>query len=508
MSEMNRRNFLSAAAAASIPAPAQQPTKPNILLILGDNQQAATIANRSLCRTPNVNRLAAEGMLFQRAYTNAAVCSPARNALLTGAFNWRFGTYNQPDTISAIANDPFPDIVTYAQLLSRAGYRCGYNGKWHTSTKRTPFDFGYHDVGAPNRYRDEAARRLRARGITPHDMETKRKTVRTVQWPGSEPFGLWGYTEGDEEQTELHHVAEGGIRMLREFSRRAQPWLIEVHFPEAFRAWPLRKYRDRYDSRSIPVPRSFRDTFAGKPAMQRREAESYGPMSEQDFREGRAFYYASFEELDAQVGRLLRALDETGQADNTVVVFAADHGAPWGAHRMWLPCFAPYEEIYRIPMAVRWPGHVKAGTVCDGLVQLHDLGHTFTEIAGAAALPHAHGASIAPLLRDPKNAQWRDMILCAWYGQNFLMNQRMAITSQHKYVFNTFDYDECYDLRNDPEEMRNIAAERRAAPVVDDMRARLYELMERFGDPHSGQGPSGRFLAPRYLPRGKRLPAI
>lgn len=87
------------------------------------------------------------------------------------------------------------------------------------------------------------------------------------------------------------------------------------------------------------------------------------------------------------------------------------------------------------------------------------------------------------------------------------MNQRMAITSRHKYVFNTFDYDECYDLKDDPDEMRNIAGESRAAPVVDDMRARLYELMERFGDPHSGQGPSGRFLAPRYLPRGRRLPA-
>jgi len=79
-------------------------------------------------------------------------------------------------------------------------------------------------------------------------------------------------------------------------------------------------------------------------------------MTERDYQEGRAFYDASFEQMDEQVGRVLDALEESGQADNTLVVFTADHGAPWGAHRMWLPCFAPYEEIYRTPMVVRWPG--------------------------------------------------------------------------------------------------------------------------------------------------------
>src|SRR5262249_4664547 len=161
------------------------------------------------------------------------------------------------------------------------------------------------------------------------------KTVRTVSWPGSEPFGLWGYSEGEEEQSELAHVAGAGIAMMKRFAAAAQPWLVEIHFPEAFRAWPLRKYRERYDAAAIPLSPSFHDTFANKPGMQKREAESYGAMSEKDYREGRAFYYASFEQLDTQVGRILRGLDETGQAGNTLVVYAADHGAPWGAHRMW-----------------------------------------------------------------------------------------------------------------------------------------------------------------------------
>jgi len=94
------------------------------------------------------------------------VCSPARNALLTGAYDWKFGTYDQPDNPASVKDDPFADIVTYAQLLARAGYRCGYHGKWHTSTRRIPLDFGYHEIGAPHRYRGDAGRRCDC-GIPP-----------------------------------------------------------------------------------------------------------------------------------------------------------------------------------------------------------------------------------------------------------------------------------------------------------------------------------------------------
>ncbi len=500
---MERRTFLQAAAGASA-GMAQAGRRPNILLIMGDNQQAATIAGRSLCRTPNINRLASEGILFDRAYTNAAVCSPVRNALLTGSYNWKFGTYEQPDTAASVSNDPFSDVVTYAQLLSKAGYHCGYNGKWHTSTKRTPIDFGYHEIGAPHRYKGEAAAKLKALGIQ-QKREGARRPVKTIRWPGSEPFGLWGYTDGEEETSELAHVADSGIAMMKKAAAGNRPWLVEMHFPEAFRAWPLKKYRDRYDARAIPVDASFKDSFNNKPNMQRREAESYGQMTENDFREGRAHYYASFEQLDTQVGRVLKALDETGQAENTLVVFAADHGAPWGAHRMWLPCFAPYEELYRVPMAVRWPARIKPGGKCDHLVQVHDLAHTFVDLAGASPLPNKHGLSFAPLLADPGRQQWRDMLLTAWYGQNFLMIQRMVITRRHKYVFNAFDFDECYDLVEDPSEMRNVVSDPGKKSDVDDLRARMYELMIQFGDPFGG-GAMGesRFMAPRYLPRGAR----
>lgn len=508
---MNRRSFVKSAAGAAVlasagptPAPAQA-RKPNFLLILGDNMQARTIAGRSPCRTPNINRLASEGLLFQRAYTNAAVCSPARNALLSGAFNWKFGTYNHPDQASAVSRDPFPGLVTYPSILREGGYRLGYNGKWHTSVERIPTDFGFHEIGAPNRYRGQARKRLIEHGWQPLADNRRRRAAKTVQWPGTDPFGLWGLSLGEEEETGNYAVADSGIDMIRRFSRDDAPWHIEVHFPEAQRGWPIDNYLQRYDAGRIPVDANFHDTFENKPNMQRREAESYGPMSDSDFSDWRAHYYASFEQLDSQVGRILDALEESGQADDTVVVFAADHGAPWGAHRMWLPCFAPYEEIYRIPMVVRWPGVIEPGSESPRLAQLHDLGHTFLDIAGMRPLPHAHGASLQPLFREPERSDWRQALMCAWYGQDFLMSQRMAITERHKYVFNAFDFDECYDLLEDPGEMVNVVNSTRHVEVVDDMRARLYELMDKFEDPYGDRGTAVRFMAPRYLPRGKRL---
>ena len=132
--------------------------------------------------------------------------------------------------------------------------------------------------------------------------------------------------------------------------------------------------------------------------------------------------------------------------------------------------------------------------------------------AGAAKLPYADGRALQPLFQNPQRSDWADEILCAYYGGEYLYTQRIAITDRFKYVFNGFDYDELYDLRNDPEEMRNQVASREYRVQADDMRARLYEMMARFEDPYgdvqarnSIGSPPNRYGGPRYLPRGKRM---
>src|SRR4051812_25940290 len=142
---INRREFLMTPAAVSAAAP-QGRKQPNILHLQSDQQQWATIAGRSACRTPNLNRLAAAGQLYERSYTPSAVCCPARAMLLSGAYHWHNGVYNQIHSAPSVHRDMNPDVVLYSQRLRDAGYRLGYVGKWHASWNRGPLDFGYHEA--------------------------------------------------------------------------------------------------------------------------------------------------------------------------------------------------------------------------------------------------------------------------------------------------------------------------------------------------------------------------
>jgi arylsulfatase A-like enzyme len=511
---LNRREFV-AATTTTAAVNAQPARRPNILHIMSDQQQWATIAGRSECRTPNLNRLAESGLLFERPYTPSAVCCPARAIILSGAYHWHNGVYNQIHSSPSVHRDMNPDVVLYSQRLREAGYHLGYVGKWHASWVRTPFDFGFQEGSSVHSCWPEALKKydLNPDRVERPKAQLKRTITRSIEWPGSEPFAMWGYREGPEEATPEYDLAERAIRMMSRFAKGSAPWHLEIHFVEPHDAYmPLKKYLDRYDPRAIKVPKSFYDTFQGKPGLHRRESESWGKVTEEDYRQSRAYYYAYVEQLDAQLGRILAALQETGQADNTLVVFTTDHGDMVGAHRMWIKGWIPYEECYRVPLMVRWPGVIQPGSRTSHLVQTHDLAHTYVEAARAQKLPYPDGRALQPLFQNPNRSDWDDQILCAYYGGEFLYTQRIAITQRFKYVFNGFDIDELYDLEKDPEEMHNAVSDPRYHAEADDMRARLYALMAKFEDPYgdvqarnSIGNPPNRYGAPRYLPRGKRI---
>jgi arylsulfatase A-like enzyme len=506
---MLRREFLGTP--ASLAAPGQPATRPNILHIQSDQQQWATIAGRSECRTPNINRLVREGLLFERAYTPSAVCCPSRAMTLSGAYHWHNGVYNQIHSAPSVKRDLDPGVVLYSQRLHDAGYRLGYVGKWHCSYLRTPADFGFEEVANVFGCSREALKKL---NLNPDDVprpaaRLATKPARMFSWPGSEPFVMWGHREGPEEATPEAYSTDCAIRMMSRFARGGRPWHLEVQYVEPHDPYlPLKKYLDGYDPRSIPVAANFFDTFQNKPGLHRRESGTWGRVTEDDFRQSRAHYYAYTEQLDHQVGRLLRALDETGQAANTLVVFTTDHGDCVGAHRMWIKGWIPYEECYRIPLMMRWPGRIQPGSTTEHLVQLQDLAHTYTEIAGARAMPYPDGRSLTPLFASPQRGDWSDDILCAYYGGEFLYTQRIAINRRFKYVFNGFDYDELYDLGEDPGELRNVVDEPDYRAQAGEMRERLYAMMNRFEDPFGDVNPRNsagerpnRYGAARYLPR-------
>ena len=457
-----------------------------------DQLQWQAVARRSLCRMPNVQRIVDRGLLFNRAYTPSAICCPARAMLLSGAYHWHNGVYNQVHVHASITQDMFPDVVTYSQRLKNAGYWLGYVGKWHASHVRTPLDFGFDEIAAPSGYTSAMLEGIRfgpGDGPEHNPNRTPHRIIhqRVFHWPETKPFAQWETREGDERLTESCWFADAGIRMLHRAVAAGKPWHVEIQFQAPHDPyWPFRQYVERYRAEDIPVPPSFHDTFENKPHWHRRDAALWEGLTERDVRESRAHYYAYCEQLDTQIGRVLDALETTGQRDRTLIVFTTDHGDLVGAHRMYGKGWMPYEECYRIPLAVSWPGRIPEGTCCEHLVQLQDIAHTVVDLAGGTPLPHADGRSLAPLFAQPHTADWEDARLCAYYGGEYLLIQRMLVTPRYKYVHNGFDIDMLFDLRNDPDEMQNLVVDPGHATIRDALRHQLLELMMRHGDPYAG----------------------
>lgn len=487
------------------------PDRPNILLVMGDHAVWSMIAGRSRINTPNLNRLAAEGLAFERSYTPVSVCCPARAMLATGSYPWHNGVFNQVHVPQSMNPDLRADVVTYAQRLQAVGYRTGYIGKWHASHIRGPLELGYDEYGGvrndpdapvPSRYRlpDDPAEFYgnHVAGFPPAVSGSK-----LVRWPGSEPFEMWAVDERPPEATHTHFLAERATAMIERFAARrgarSQPWHVEVHFPEPHDSYrPLREFLERYPDDEVELPPSYYlETFAGKPGMHEREAGLWSELTEADFVAGRRHFYAYCEQLDHYVGRILDALAASGQADDTIVVFASDHGDLVGAHRMFIKGWMPYEEGHRIPMVARWPGVIPVGSRTDALVQLHDWAHTFVAIGGAEPLPYAGGQDLTPILRNPHTATGPDSLLNVYYGGEFLYTQRILITRDYKYVFNGFDHDEFYDLVRDPHELHNLITHPAYRATIAAARDQLRERMHALEDPYSA---GNRYGAPRYLP--------
>lgn len=487
-------------------------SKMNILWITTDQQQWRTIANRSLCRMPNVQRLIDSGMLFNRAYAPMPVCCPVRAMWISGAYPWHNGVYTQVHSAPSLTVDMHRDVVTYSQRLKEAGYCLGFVGKWHAGHRLTPVDFGFDEIAMPLAYGPGTLERLgisrpKYGKFSVENPYIQYIPVRQFSWPGSKPFNMWGYYKGPIEELDTTRVANAAIDMINRFTKDKKPWHIAVHFQEPHDPYdPHEEYLKRYDPNMMPVPESFYDTFAGKPGMHRRESQTWGDVTEDDVRQSTAHYFAYCEQIDDQIGRILDALERSGQMDNTMIFFTSDHGDMLGAHRMWIKSWMPYEEVYLMPLVIKVPGMKKG--VCDHLVQTHDIPHTFLELVDAQPLPYPDGRSLKPLLENPDTQEWDDAVLCAGYGCEFFVTQRILITTRWKYVFNGFDFDEMYDLEKDPAEMHNIIDDSLYITVRSQLRAKLYELMNKLGDPYGDVGPGGengakpnRYEAPRYLPR-------
>ena len=479
---------------------------PNIVLILTDQHHISALghAGELPVHTPHVDRLAREGTRFTHAFCCAAICSPSRAALFTGQWPHRFGYMANEIRL----DDPGEHL---AKRLTDADYRLGYIGKWHADEQRMPSAYGFegHDFpgyGNPGGlFRSEKQSPAQHRALGPYYeyLAEQGLDVPHIDKPVYSHLDkprrlLSGRHSGPVEASIPHFLASSACEQIHRFARRSahdgRPFFSWINFwgPHNPHVIPA-PYDTMYDPATIGEPPSAGDTFDGKPDVQRRFSQYWGmygaPWSA--WQQHIAHYLGYVTLIDEQVGRIRAALEESGQWDNTLVVFAADHGEMLGRHQQIDKGPFAYDDIYRVPMIATGPG-VARGHECHELVYLQQLFGTFVDTAtGDPPLEHDFGQSLRPLMAGDTGlagAAGHDAVFTTFDSLVRLHFPHRAVrTRTHKYVYNTTDRCELYDLERDPHEMRNVVDDPAYADVKAELKARLLEHLRDVKDHQSNR---------------------
>ncbi|MFO8006534.1 MAG: sulfatase-like hydrolase/transferase [Candidatus Brocadiia bacterium] len=439
----------------------------NILLIQSDQHRfdCLGVNGHRVVGTPNLDALAAEGRNFTHAFCPIPLCMPTRASMLTGQWPTEHMQIANFDTESPRGFRD--DLPTFSELLSAAGYRLGYVGKWHGHPERGPEEFGF-DTYVPNwRYKPWREEQ----GLPPIPSEQG--------WMGeTDPHAA-------PEQSSLAWQADQTIALLEEFAGGDKPFFLrwdppEPHLPSR----PPSEYAEMYPPERIEPWGSFGDTFEGKPYIQAQQLRTWGieDWSWQQWAPVVGRYLAIITLMDHQIGRVLRHLEELEVAEETLVIYTADHGDMCGSHGMIDKHYIMYDDVVRVPLIARWPGG-PAGS-CDAFVSnALDLSATFMEAAGLPAPETFRDRSLGAVLRGEADDVGREDIFSTYHGNQFgLFSQRMVRDRRWKYVWNATAEDELYDLEADPWELRNLARDPAHADELTRLRHRLVDWMERTND--------------------------
>ncbi len=498
-----------------IPSCTQNPDqKPNIIFIMSDDHafQAISAYDDKLIETPNIDRLAKEGMRFNRAYVTNSICSPSRAVILTGKHSHLNGVRDNINVFDS-ARQTFPKI------LQQSGYETAVIGKWHLKSQPSGFDYW--------RVLPDQGVYYQPKFRTPGGIITEQGYVTDV-------------------------ITDLALEWLSDVRDKSKPFMLMYQHKAPHRSWmPAQEYLDEFMNKPIPLPETLFDDYSGrgtaakdaemrikehmgltndnkiKPEIvdelgleefsqwyaaiyernynlmtaneQQKWDATYGPVNNEflknpptgdsltlwKYRRYMEDYLASIKSVDDNVGRLLDYLEESGLDENSIVVYTSDQGFYLGEHG-WFDKRFMYEESFRTPLLIRWPGKIEPASVNENLVQNLDFAETFLDAAGVEIPGDMQGQSLLPLLED-KTDDWRDALYYHYYeypGIHAVKRHYGISTERYKLIHFYHDVDEweLYDLVKDPQEMRNVINDPGYSQIKTDLEKRLMELRIQYGD--------------------------
>jgi len=448
-----RREFFGSAAVAALSAAVAQPRKPNVLYVFSDEHRACSMPGEPFneAYTPHLESFARQGVTFRNCISNYPVCSPYRAMLLTGRWPYQTGIIDNALQLR-------PEEVSLGETFRRAGYRTGYVGKWHLSPgdeggqfiAKGPARQGFEDWhvwSRTNQHFDQSFT---------FDPETGRKI---------QPKGYNCTLMTDE-----------GIDFIER--HKSEPWMLMIswnpphpNFLDAPADW-----KKRYEPQAL----RFRpNTTADVTIALRRSFQGY---------------YGHISAVDAEFGRLLKKLDETGQADNTIVIYTSDHGDMMGSHGFGGKRL-PWEESCRVPFLLRYPGVVAPGSSLAGLFSTIDIYPTLCGIAGLQAPSHCVGRDLSAAMRGKAARLPESSFLMHIQKINATGGEdnpaplfRGVRTDRHSYAVADDGRWCLYDNREDPFQVHNLIDEPARAGLVRDLDGLVLDWLKTAGDPFPYEG--------------------
>ena len=484
--------------------------RPNIIYIMSDDHgyQALSCYDGRLNKTPNLDRIADEGVLFSRAFVTNSICSPSRAALLTGKFSNKNGLY-----INRNKHNNFDGSqITFPKLLQKAGYQTAIVGKWHLRNEPTGFDYWNILPGQGHYYNpdfNEMGQVKRVEGYV-----TSIITDLAIEWlenrnpdksfcllvhekaphrpwiPDTSTFHLYRdehFTIPDnyfDDYAGRRGAKEQKMNIIRDMDIAYD---LKMTDKEKEINTPYRGLLEKMLLRFSPTQRAAWDREYG-PKIEAFKAAQLNEKALAIWKLRRYLtdYLRCVASVDQEIGRLLDYLDKSGLAENTIVVYSSDQGFYLGEHGYFDKRFM-YEESFRTPLIMRYPGFKRQGKV-DELVQNIDLAPTFLDFAGVQIPQEMQGVSLKPLLvSNHPPGHWRQALYYHYYeypGEHGTRRHYGIRTDRYKLIHFYYDFDEWefFDLEKDRHEMVNLYSDPQYSEIIYSLKARLDSLRAAYGD--------------------------
>ncbi|TAM98792.1 MAG: DUF4976 domain-containing protein [Chitinophagaceae bacterium] len=474
--------------------PHRKPDKPNILWITTEGVPLSVLScyGSRIMKTPNIDRIAQEGMLFHNSFCNNALCAPSRATLLTGKYDHLNGMFTNPGNTTNGATHSFfdPSQETFAQILRKNGYKTGIAGKWHlVSSEDQPsnpgiagFDYFVFKKGAGGPY------------YNPNGYYQNPSLGSQVIQEKSYP----GYMT--DTFTDL------AIKGMDELKKSGGPFCFTLQYFSDHRPFePPHPYEHIYDDIQFPEPGTFWDDYqfrssAARDAHMRiQDMMDFNPPKDYSPRQRRQWSYqrlirrflGTLKRQDDNIGRLLEYLDKNHLSENTIIVFTGDHGFFLGEHG-WFDKRFMYEPALRVPWLIKFPGVTKAGSTSDAWVQSIDNAPTILDMVGLSVPKDMQGRSLVPIFSGDTPNDWRNSLYYHYYEfapPHWVLPNYGIRTDRFKLIsYYTVNQWELFDLERDPDEMDSLFSERgmevnpQYADYLKDLLAQLKDLRQYYKD--------------------------